>query len=303
MAQTAAVDLTEPLVYGRARRRSLRRLRLLARQQPLGVVGLVLITFIVLVAIGAPQIGRYSPLESRFELLQGPTWSHPFGTDRLGRDVYARVVHGARTSMSVGIASVGLAAVAGTAVGMLSGYMRGWVDSIIQRLVDVIMAFPFLVLALYIGSVIGRDVNSLILVLGIAMTPGIVRVVRGSVLVEREKDYVLAARALGAGDLRIMFRHLLPNVAAPVIIIATTLLSAAILAEAALSFLGFGIPPPKPSWGGDLSGNARAFFQVAPWMAIFPGLALSLAVLGFNFLGDALRDVLDPRLRGTGPQV
>ena len=149
------------------------------------------------------------------------------------------------------------------------------------------------------GAVAGRNMRNLIIVLGFAMTPGVLRVVRASVLSERERDYVLAARSVGVSNARIMGRHILPNVAAPVIVIATTLLAAAILAEAALSFLGFGVPPPTPSWGGDLSGSSRAYFQVAPWMAIFPGIALSLAVLGFNFLGDSLRDILDPRLRGS----
>jgi peptide/nickel transport system permease protein len=210
-------------------------------------------------------------------------------------------MHGARISMAVGFGSVAIACAGGVVIGLLSGYFPGWVDVIIQRIVDTMLAFPYLILAMFIGSVAGRGTMVLIWAIGLAMAPGVVRVVRGSVLVERERDYVVAARAIGASAPRLMLRHILPNVVAPITVIATTLLAGAILSEAALSFLGLGVAPPTASWGGDLSGSARDFFEVAPWMAIFPGLALSFAVMGFNFFGDALRDVLDPRLKGTGP--
>lgn len=300
MAQTAIVERIGPFRDVGTQPRAWKRPLRLARQQPLGAVGLVLIAFMACVAVLAPWIAPYGPSNSDFSSLTGPSMAHPFGTDRIGQDVLSRVIFGARTSMLVGFGSVAIGVAIGTALGLASGYQGGWLDSCVQRLVDVVMAFPFLVLALFIGSSMGRDINSLVLVLGIAMAPSICRVVRSSVLVERNKDYVLAARAVGAGGTWIVLRHILPNSLAPIIVMATTLLAAAILAEAALSFLGFGVPPPTASWGGDLSGSARAYFQIAPWMAIFPGLALSLAVLGFNFLGDALRDLLDPRLRGAG---
>lgn len=303
MAHTAISDALAPLERSPGLGRRWRHSAGLARRQPLGAIGLTIIVVMVAVAVFAPWIAPFSPTNSDFDSLQGPTWDHPFGTDRIGRDVLSRVIYGARTSMVVGIGSVGIGVVMGTVLGLASGYRGGWTDALIQRVVDVVMAFPFLVLALFIGSSIGRDMRSLVIVLGIAMAPSIARVVRASVLVERNKDYVLAARTIGASGSRLVVRHILPNAVAPIIVMATALLAAAILAEAALSYLGFGVPPPTPSWGGDLSGPARAFFQIAPWMAIFPGLALSLTVLGFNFLGDALRDLLDPRLRGTGPGV
>jgi peptide/nickel transport system permease protein len=207
-------------------------------------------------------------------------------------------MYGAQMSLLVGVASVVLGTVVGSAIGLVSGYLSGWSDTVIQRVIDVLMAFPYLVLALFIVAVFGKGTGILILVIAIAIVPGVTRVVRGSVLSERERDYVIAARALGSSDLRVMFRHILPNVLSPIIVIGTTLLAGAVLAEAALSFLGLGIPPPTPSWGADLSGEARTYFELAPWMAIFPGVALSLTVLGFNFLGDAVRDILDPRMRG-----
>jgi len=199
--------------------------------------------------------------------------------------------------MAVGFGSVSLGLLAGALLGVISGYTGGWLDTLLQRFVDVLLAFPFIILALFLVSVSGRGLDREIYVLGIAITPAVARVVRGSVLSERHRDYIDAARAMGATGPRIVVRHLLPNISAPVIVLATTLLSGVVLAEASLSFLGLGVPPPAASWGGDLSGNARDFFETAPWMAIFPGLALTLTVLGFNFFGDAVRDVLDPRLQ------
>lgn len=301
MVRDSAIEFTGIASTPRTRGYVVRRILRLARRQPLGLLGLAMIVFVVLAAILAPWVAPYRPNSTEFDLLKAPSWAHPFGTDRLGRDVLTRVLHGARISMAVGFGSVAIGTVAGMVIGLASGYYGGWFDAICQRLVDTMLAFPYLVLAMFIGAVAGRGTGVLIWVIGIAIAPGVVRVVRGSVLAEQARDYVLAARAMGASAPRVMLRHILPNVMAPITVIATTLLAAAILAEAALSFLGLGVAPPTASWGGDLSGSSRDFFEVAPWMAIFPGLALSFAVMGFNFFGDALRDVLDPKLKGTGP--
>lgn len=301
MAERIAIDVSQSLSFGRGRRGNpLRRTLRFVRRQPLGALGVIIICVIVYAAIAAPVIAPHHAGNTNFDILKRPSPGHPFGTDRVGRDILSRVIYGARTSMTVGFASVAFGVVAGTLLGLVCGYLVGWVDAVVQRFADVILAFPYLILALFVGAAVGPGVLTLVSVLGVAMAPGVLRIVRGSVFVEREKEYVLAARAMGSPAWQIMLRQILPNVLAPIIIIGTTLLAAAILAEAALSFLGLGVPPATPSWGGDLSGSARDYFEAAPWMAIFPGAALSLAVLGFNFFGDALRDLLDPRLRGAG---
>ena len=273
--------------------------RRLMRSQPLGTAGLVIILVLVFMAIFAPLLAPYDPTSIEGRSLRAPSSEHFFGTDDKGRDVLSRVIHGSRTSLEVGIIATFVGVVGGTLVGLLSGYFGGWIDTIFQRLMDSLQAFPTLILALIMVAVVGSSIVNLMVVVGIAIIPGVGRIIRGIVLSEKQNQYVEAARATGAGTGRIVFRHLLPNLAAPLIVIATSLLAAAILVEAALSFLGLGTPPPTPSWGGDLSGQARRYFTHAPWMAIFPGAAISLVVLGFNLLGDALRDVLDPRLRGS----
>jgi peptide/nickel transport system permease protein len=299
---TTAIETLEPaLTIGatpiqRSRARNAWRM---LRANPLGTLGLVLLLIIAVAAVAAPIVAPYSPQNSHFVLLQKPSSAHPFGTDRLGRDILSRVIYGARVSMAVGFGSVVLGLLAGTLLGVISGYSGGWPDTLLQRFVDVMLAFPFIILALFLVTVIGRGLDKSIYVLGIAITPAVARVVRGCVLSERHREYIDAARATGATGPRVILRHLLPNISAPIIVLATTLLAGVVLAEASLSFLGLGVPPPTASWGGDLSGNARDFFETAPWMAIFPGLALTLTVLAFNFLGDALRDVLDPRLQHT----
>lgn len=297
MATTESIEMVSralPATPVRSRTRAGLRL---VRRNPLGVLGLAIVLVIGVAGIAAPALAPYSPRNSDFELLERPTGRHPFGTDRVGRDIFSRVLFGARVSLAVGFGSVAVGVLAGTLLGLVSGYFGGWVDTALQRLVDILLAFPLIILALFLAAATGRGLEKTVLVLGVAITPAVARVVRGSILSQREREYIEAVRALGAGSPRIIFRHLLPNVSAPIIVLATTLLSAAVLAEASLSFLGVGVPPPTASWGGDLSGNARDFFEIAPWMAIFPGLALSLTVLGFNFLGDAVRDVLDPRLQ------
>jgi peptide/nickel transport system permease protein len=293
-------QLTLPMDLPALRRRAGRsaQLRRLLRTQPLGVFGMVVIAGLVLTAIFAPLLAPYDPTSTEFRSLRSPNRTNLFGTDDKGRDVLSRVVYGSRTSLQVGIIATTIGIAGGAIVGLLCGYFGGWLDIALQRLMDAMLAFPTLILALIIISVLGPSVINLMAVVGVAIIPGVGRVMRGIVLSERERQYVEAARSVGVGSTRLMFRHILPNVAAALIVIATSLLGAAILVEAGLSFLGFGTPPPTPSWGADLSGQARRFFVHAPWMAIFPGIAISLVVLAFNLLGDALRDVLDPRLRG-----
>ena len=231
--------------------------------------------------------------------LVGPGKQFWFGSDQLGRDILTRVVYGARISLQVGILATLMACAIGMAFGIISGYYMGWFDMIFQRFVDGLIAFPTLILALVLSGVLGGGLWNLILLLGIVLSPNVIRVVRGNVLSLKENQYVEAARAVGASEIRVMFWHIMPNVWTPVLVLAGLLIGGVILIEASLSFLGFGVPPPIPSWGSMLSRAGRDFFEVAWWMAVFPGAALSLAVLGWNLLGDALRDVMDPRLKGT----
>ncbi|MBI2762097.1 MAG: ABC transporter permease [Chloroflexi bacterium] len=269
------------------------------RAQPLGAAGLLVIVVLVVMAVFAPLLAPYDPTSIEGRSLLSPRAGNLFGTDDKGRDVLSRVIYGSRTSLEVGIIATFVGVTGGALVGLLSGYFGGWIDTIFQRLMDSLQAFPTLILALIMVAIVGSSILNLMVVVGIAVIPGVGRIIRGIVLSEKQNQYVEAARATGARTGRIIFRHILPNLAAPLIVIATSLLAAAILVEASLSFLGLGTPPPTPSWGGDLSGQARRYFVYAPWMAIFPGLAISLVVLGFNLMGDALRDVLDPRLRGS----
>jgi peptide/nickel transport system permease protein len=271
---------------------------LLVLRNPLGLAGLLLILTLVVVGSLAPFIAPHGENEMTFIPFQGPSWGHPFGTDKLGRDILSRVIFGARISLAVGFISVLGGTTAGTTIGIVSGYFGGWVDNLIQRIADTVMAFPGLILLLIMISVLGPSIRNVVIVIGVGIVPGVSRVVRGAVLAEKQNQYIEAAQAMGASSPRVLFRHLMPNVMPLAIVIATTLLGGAILAEAALSFLGLGVPPPNPSWGADVS-QARNAFPIHVWWAFFPGLAIALTVLGFNFLGDALRDILDPRLRGV----
>ena len=285
----------------RPRARITRQLGVLIWRNPLGALGAVVILVLAFVALFADWIAPYSPSSTEFAAFIGPSGDHLFGTDNLGRDVFSRVVHGARISLGVGVVSVSIGSAAGAAVGIVSGYFGGRLDNGIQRTGEIIMAFPALILLLIIVSILGPSIQNVVIAISLGVIPGVQRIVRGAVLSEKQNQYVDAARSLGAGNLHIMARHILPNVLALIIILATLLLGAAILIEAGLSFLQLGVPPPNPSWGADLSGEARTFFPDPPgawWMAIFPGLAISITVLGFNLLGDTLRDILDPRLRG-----
>jgi peptide/nickel transport system permease protein len=221
------------------------------------------------------------------------------GTDELGRDELARIIHGAQVSLQVGLIAVGIALVAGTLLGLIAGYYRGWVDSVLMRLVDLMFALPGLVLAIVIAGLLGPSRRNAMIAIGIVITPAFARVVRGAVLEVMGFPYIESTRALGASGRRVMTRHLLPNIVAPLTVLVTVYLGTAILAEAALSFLGLGTQPPEASWGGMLN-TARSYIDAAWWLSVFPGAAIMLVVLGFNFLGDGLRDILDPRL---GPSV
>jgi peptide/nickel transport system permease protein len=224
---------------------------------------------------------------------------HWLGTDNLSRDMWSRIVYGARVSITVGFLTIGLAVVLATAIGVSSAYFGGAWDLVVQRVVDAWLSFPYLIIILSIMAVLGPGLGNVVIALAVLIAATNSRVIRGATLGVIQHTYVEAARAMGCGHLRIILRHLLPNVTATIIILATIGLGAVILAESALSFLGFGVPPPHPSWGSMLSGSGRTYMFRAPWMAVWPGVAISLAVFGFNMLGDALRDVLDPRLRGS----
>lgn len=268
------------------------------RANPLGAVGAGIILLMVLIAIFAPLLARYEINAYAGMPGQGPSGHNWFGTDRFGQDIYSRVVYGARISFQVGVLSVTLGVMVGLIVGSASGYFGGWIDTVVQRVVDATIAFPQLILLLIVVRTLGPSMRNVIIVIAIAIIPSTTRIIRGAALAEKNQLYVEAARASGATDLRIVFRHVIPNVVPVAIVVATTLLGGAILAESSLSFLGLGIPPPNPSWGVDIS-TSRASFPLNLWAALFPGIAISLTVLGFNFLGDTLRDVLDPRLRGS----
>jgi peptide/nickel transport system permease protein len=274
------------------------------RRKPLGALGAVIVIGLVGMAVLAPWIAHYTYDETlRGARMKAPGAQFWMGTDNLGRDMWSRVVYGARVSVTVGFGAVLIAQLVGSAIGITSGYFGGKYDIAVQRVVDAWQSFPFLVVILSIMAVLGPGLLNVVLALGVIGAANASRVIRGSTLSVVENVYVESARALGCGHLRIMVRHVLPNVAGTIIVLATIGLGAFILAESALSFLGFGVPPPYPSWGAMLSGAGRSFFAQAPWMAIYPGLAISLAVFGFNMLGDALRDVLDPRLRGVGGRL
>jgi peptide/nickel transport system permease protein len=271
-----------------------------ARQKPLGAIGGVIVIAMLVMAVFAERIAPYDYDDTiRGARMKPPSAAHWLGTDNLSRDMWSRVVYGARVSMTVGFATVAIALVAATAIGVSSAYFGGVWDLVVQRVVDAWLSFPYLVIILSVMAVLGPGRLNLIISVALIATATNSRVIRGATLTVMQSQFVEAARAMGCGHTRIIVRHLLPNVMATVIILATIALGAVILAESALSFLGFGVPPPYPSWGAMLSGSGRTYMLRAPWMAVWPGVAISLAVFGFNMLGDALRDVLDPRLRGS----
>lgn len=265
-------------------------------QHPVGLVGLALVLLLIVLAIAAPLFAPFDPLAQPSKRLLPPGGQHLLGTDEFGRDVLSRIIYGTRVSFQVGVISVGIALLIGGTLGLLSGYYTGLVDSLVMRLVDIMFAFPSVILIIAISGVLGPSMTTAMMAIGIVYSPIFARIVRGPTLVIMQQQYVEGARAIGAGRIWIMLRYVLPNIAAPVIIQTTLSFSTAILSEATLSFLGLGTQPPDPSWGTML-GSGRKFMELAPWVAVYPGLAIALAVLGLNLLGDALRDALDPRLR------
>ena len=252
----------------------------------------------VLAAVFAGIITLQDPLATNAALsLARPSAAHWLGTDNFGRDVYSRIVYGARISLAVGIGSTALGCVFGVALGLLSGYLSGWVDLLVQRLIDILQALPLLVLALVMAAALGPSLQNTVIAIAIPLIPYVARVIRANTLALRELPFIEAARATGMSYLRIAIRHVLPNTLAPLIVLASAQLGSAVLTEASLSFLGLGIPEPYPSWGRMLSESAAEYVRSAPWLVIFPGIAISLVVFGTNLLGDAARDLLDPRQR------
>ena len=265
------------------------------RRRPAALAGAAIVVLFVVMALGAPWIATTDPVRTDWaKIRKAPSWAHPFGTDDLGRDGFSRVVWGARISMQAGVFSIFLAMAIGVPVGLVAGYYRGALDQLIMRLTDAWLAFPFLILAIGLVTILGPSLTNATLAIGLGATPTYIRLTRGLVLSTKEEDYVQGARALGAGDLRVMARHILPNVASAILVQATVAIPTAIIAEAVLSFLGLGVQPPAPSWGTMLNA-AQQFLEQAPWMAYWPGLAIFLLALSFNLAGDGLRDVLDPR--------
>ncbi len=293
---TAGVAAGEPPVEHRSRLRT--TIETVVRNR-LAVAGLFILGLLIVVAIFAHVIAPYEingvDIPNR---LTGPSWTHLFGTDNIGRDVFSRVVVASRVSLEVGAISVGIALGVGVPVGLIAGYYGGAVDSVLMRIMDVLLSIPAIMLAIAIVASLGSGIVNAMIAIGIVYTPIFARITRGSVLGLKESVFVRAARSVGASDFRILRTHILPNVIAPIIVQTSLSLAFAILAEAALSFLGLGVQPPDPAWGRMLT-DGRQFFQQAPWMAFFPGLAIVVTVMSFNFVGDGLRDALDPQQRSV----
>lgn len=267
------------------------------RRNRLAVGGLAIVGLLVFVAVLAPAIAPHDPtFMYPGAQLKAPSAEFPLGTDEFGRDVLSRIIHGSRISLKVGLIAVGIAVVGGVLLGLVSGFYAGWLDIIISRIMDVLFAFPAILLAIAIMAMLGSNLTNVMIAIAIVDIPIFARITRGAVLALRGQEYIEAARALGARDAELIWRHILPNTMAPIIVQTTLSMAFAILAEAALSFLGLGTQPPMPSWGLMLN-TGRGFMERAPWVAVFPGLAIMLAVLSFNVLGDGLRDALDPRLK------
>ena len=271
------------------------------RRQPVGAISGIVLIAIVLIAIFAPVVARYEPTQVfRGEALVGPSGAHWFGTDDIGRDVYARIIFGARISVTVGVVPVVVAVALGWSVGLTSGFWGGWYDLAVQRVIDAWIAFPTLILAITLAAVVTPGIQNVLIAISVILVPGFVRIVRSVTLPLTQTPFVEAARSIGASDMRILVRHVMPNTVAVVLILMSVSIAGAILIESALSFLGIGIQPPTTSWGQMLSGSGRARVNDAPWIGIAPGVAIGVVVLTANLFGDSLRDHLDPRLRGSG---
>jgi peptide/nickel transport system permease protein len=294
VTESRAPDTVSEVVSARSRPAGSPALRRLRRNRA-AIAGLVTFGLIILMALAAPIISPFNPNAiNPIDALQPPSAWYPMGTDSFGRDNLSRVIWGSRTSVQIGLVAVTISVVGGAILGLFAGYHRGWVDLLVMRLTDVMLAFPGILLALVIIAVLGRNLTSAMIAVGISAMPGYIRVVRSSVLSVREHDYVTAAHVIGCGSNRILLRHILPNVTAPVIVLATLGIPSAIIAGASLSFLGLGVQPPTSDWGEMLS-SGRNQFALAPWLSIFPGLAIIVTVLSINLFGDGLRDALDPR--------
>ncbi|MSP76129.1 MAG: ABC transporter permease [Rhodospirillaceae bacterium] len=268
------------------------------RRQPLGTAGLIIMIVMFVTAALANVLAPFDPEENDFQaMMLAPSWTHLLGTDQMGRDIFSRLVYGARTALLVGFSAAFAGGLIGLVLGVASAYFGGWFDLVFQRILDVLMAFPLIILALAVVSVFGTGVFNVILAITIPLIPRCGRVVRASALAVREIPYVDAARALGFGHARIVLRHMVPNVVGPFLILLSAFVGQAILAEASLSYLGLGVQEPVPAWGLMLQGGAEEYATTAPWIAIFPGLAIVMAVLGISLFGDALRDAIDPKLR------
>ena len=295
----ASVDIERELVKAGASARGVwGRAAYLARRYPLGAIGAAILAVFVLAALLAGLITADDPLSTNAALsLAPPSAAHWMGSDFMGRDMYSRIVYGARISLAVGAGATLIGGLFGISIGLMSGYLGGTFDLLTQRLLDIMQSLPLLVMALMMAASLGPSLENTIIAIAIPLIPSVARVVRSSTLSLREQPFVEAARAVGMGEVRIAVRHVLPNTLAPLIVLATAQLGSAILVEASLSFLGLGIPEPYPSWGRMLSESAAEYVRTAPWLVIFPGVAISLTVFGTNLLGDALRDILDPRQR------
>ena len=291
MSATAHVLVKTPAAASDRLRRGWRRVM----RRPASAAGAVIVLLFVATALGAPWIATSDPLGTDWsKIRKAPTWAHPFGTDDLGRDNFSRVVWGSRISMQAGVFSILLAILVGVPTGLVAGYYRGALDQVIMRLTDAWLAFPFLILAIGLVTIMGPSLTNATLAIGLGATPAYIRLTRGLVLATAALDYVQGARALGAGDPRLMSRHILPNIVSSLLVQATVSIPIAIIAEAILSFLGLGVQPPAPSWGTMLNA-AQQFLESAPWMAWWPGLAIFSLTLSFNLAGDGLRDLLDPK--------
>ncbi len=297
---SAATALTVGIAAAKDKKRKQRAWWQVLMKQRLALTGLVIIVFFLLIAIIGPMLAPYTPTEMAPQAArQAPSAEHWFGTDEFGRDIFTRLLYGARISFQVGVISVGIAATIGILLGLVAGYFGGWADTIISLLMDVLFAFPTILLAIALMTALGDGIGNVMIAIGVVNAPAFMRVVRGSVLSVRNQTFVESAVSVGATSNTILRRHIFPNITAPLIVHASLNFATAVLSEAALAYLSLGNKPPSPSWGSMVS-TGYTILQIAPWAALFPGLAIGLTVLGFNLLGDGLRDALDPRLRNQG---